>query len=146
MPHFSVRSKELLASCDRRICQVMEEAIEIIDIKILEGHRSPARQQQLYAQGRTAPGKVVTNVDGVRVKGKHNYLPSLAIDVAPYKLKAPGGVDWADRETFVFMAGVVLGVAHARGVSLRWGGDWDRDADLADRNGPMDLPHFELVS
>lgn len=45
-------------------------------------YRSVEEQQKLYAQGRTVPGKVVTKIDGVKVKGMHNYTPSRAIDVA----------------------------------------------------------------
>jgi peptidoglycan L-alanyl-D-glutamate endopeptidase CwlK len=45
-------------------------------------YRSVEEQQKLYAQGRTIPGKVVTKIDGAKVKGMHNYSPSHAIDVA----------------------------------------------------------------
>lgn len=35
-----------------------------LDVKILQTWRSPAEQDALYAQGRTAPGKVVTGLKG----------------------------------------------------------------------------------
>lgn len=139
MPAFSSRSRERLASCDSRLQLVMNKVIQVLDITVLEGHRLVSRQQQLYRQGRFGnDGPIVTNIDGIRVRGKHNWQPSKAIDVAPYPL------DWNDRERFVYMAGIVLGIAHANGIDLRWGGDWDEDNDLRDHNSPMDLPHFEI--
>lgn|SRR5512139_792618 len=142
MPRFSEISKSLLATCDPQLQAVMNEVIKIYDIKVLEGHRSVERQQMLYAQGRTKPGSIVTNIDGVVKMGKHNYTPSQAIDVAP--CSPNGSIDWEDREKFVLLGGIVLGVAVVLGVHLRWGGDWDRDMDLHDKNVPMDLPHFEV--
>ena len=44
--------------------------------------RSVEEQQRLYAQGRTAPGKVVTWVDGIKKKSNHNFYPARAFDVA----------------------------------------------------------------
>ena len=138
MARFSNLSRERLASCDTRLQLVMNKVITLFDITVLEGHRSVQRQTELYAQGRTVPGQIVTTIDGIRRRGKHNWKPSKAVDVAPYPL------DWNDRERFVYMAGLILGVAHANGIDLRWGGDWDEDNDLKDHNSPMDLPHFEV--
>lgn len=45
-------------------------------------YRSVEEQMKLYAQGRVVPGKIVTNIDGARIKGMHNYTPSHALDVA----------------------------------------------------------------
>lgn len=138
MPTFSRKSAAALASCDPRLQRVFNEVVKHFDCTIVEGHRSVARQQALYAQGRTAPGPVVTQVDGVRNKGKHNYLPSRAVDVVPYP------VDWADAQRMHYFAGFVMGVAGSMGIALRWGGDWDRDTQTADERF-RDLPHFEVV-
>lgn len=62
----------------------------------------------------------------------------MAVDVVPYP------VDWQDRDRFHYFAGFVLGMATARGVKLRWGGDWDSDTEVDD-NVFDDLPHFELA-
>ena len=70
-------------------------------------------------------------------KGRHNALPSKAVDVAPYP------IDWEDREGFILFAGYVLGVASQLGLNIRWGGDWDGDFDLSD-NEFDDLVHFEM--
>lgn len=49
-------------------------------VSIFEGFRTPYRQDLLYTQGRTMPGKIVTNAKAWR--SWHQY--SLAVDVAFY--------------------------------------------------------------
>lgn len=55
-------------------------------MKIVQGLRSTAQQQALFNQGRTTPGKIVTNADGVKVRSNHqaNSIDLLghAVDVA----------------------------------------------------------------
>lgn len=47
-------------------------------LAIFESFRTPQRQDQLYAQGRTAPGKIVTQATGW--KSWHQY--GVAVDIA----------------------------------------------------------------
>lgn len=49
-----------------------------IQIGIFEGYRSPQRQAELYAQGRTAPGKIVTKSQ----PGFSWHQWGLAVDIA----------------------------------------------------------------
>src|SRR5690606_7828810 len=42
-----------------------------IQLRITQGYRSIAEQDALYAQGRTAPGEIVTNARGGQ--SNHNY-------------------------------------------------------------------------
>jgi peptidoglycan L-alanyl-D-glutamate endopeptidase CwlK len=134
---FGGASEAQIVTCTPGIIKVVRRAIKIYDFSASEGHRSVARQQALFAQGRTTPGKIVTNVDGVRKKGMHNYKPSRAIDLVPYR---DGKMQWNDREGFIHLAGIMLAFAEAEGVRLRWGGDWNMDDDFGDG---WDLPHFE---
>jgi hypothetical protein len=117
---------------------VFNKVIRYFDCTIVEGHRSVVRQQQLYAQGRTVPGAIVTHIDGVQRKGQHNYLPSRAVDAVPYP------IDWGDTQRMHYFAGFVVGMAASMDITLRWGGDWDRDTETADERF-RDLPHFEVV-
>lgn len=145
MPHFSKISKARLATCHGDLHLIFKEVIRDFDCTIVCGHRSVSEQQELYAQGRTKPGKVVTHVDGVNKKSKHNSLPSMAVDAVPYP------INWNDTDRMRYFAGFVMGTAarlYHEGLithHLRWGGDWDRDTEVKD-NRFMDLPHFELVS
>ena len=128
MPKFGKKSKERLATCDERLQEVFNEVIQFVDCSVLEGHRSQERQDKLYDEGKT------------KVKyprGRHNSMPSRAVDVTPYP------VDWADRERQTLFAGFVIGVARAKGIKLRWGGDWDTDFQVMD-NRFDDFPHFEI--
>lgn len=90
-------------------------------------HRSVEEQQRLYAKGRTTPGKIVTNVDGVKRKSNHNYHPSRAIDFA---VVIDGKVTW-DEEEYDKAA------PYFKKHGLAWGGDW---------KSFKDRPHVELPS
>ena len=128
MPRYSKRSKDRLSTSDERLQKVFKEVIKHVDCSILEGHRSKERQNKLYDEGRTK----------VRhPNGRHNAVPSKAVDVTPYP------VDWDDRERQTLFAGFVLGIARGMGIVLRWGGDWDQDFQVID-NRFDDFPHFEV--
>lgn len=128
MPKFSARSKQHLMSCDHRLQKIFKEVIKHIDCTILEGHREQPAQDEAFRLGRS------------QVKwpnGKHNKLPSLAIDAAMYP------IDWNDTNAHYFFGGYVIGVANQLGYRLRWGGDWDMDTEFNDQTF-FDLVHFEL--
>ena len=129
MPSFGVKSLEKLNTCHPDIIKVMNEAIKHTDFTVLYGTRTVAEQQALYAQGRTKPGPIVTNKDGVNKKSKHNYLPSLAVDIAPWP------IDWNDIDRFKELAVVVKKAADTVGVAIQWGGDWKTFKDW---------PHWEI--
>ena len=130
MPKFGKRSKNALSSCDERLIKIFNEVIKTVDCSVLEGHRCQSKQDKYYEEGKS------------KVKypsGRHNKLPSMAVDVAPYP------IDWDDRERFHLFAGFVLGIAKSMGINLRWGGDWNQNW-FVDDNKFDDFPHFELRS
>jgi peptidoglycan L-alanyl-D-glutamate endopeptidase CwlK len=92
-----------------------------IEIKLISGHRTYAEQDALFAQGRTRPGKKVTNAKG----GESNHNFGIAFDVGVFDdgKYLP--------ETPSYDAVGVIG----KQLGLDWGGDW---ANLVDK------PHFEL--
>lgn len=129
MAEFGKISLARLHTCDYRLQDICKEAIKIIDFSVLEGHRPENRQNALFHENKT---KVMWP------DSKHNDFPSLAVDIAPYP------IDWEDKERFYYLAGVMKGIALGKGISLRWGGDWDSDNDFSDQTFD-DLVHFELV-
>jgi len=138
MPEFGVRSNTRLLTCHPDIQKVLRKAIEQgPDFAVICGHRSVEEQQKLFAQGRSEPGMIVTNVDGVNKTSKHNASPSLAVDIAPWPTM------YSSTEEFMIVCSYIMGVAHAMDISLVWGGDWDSDWDLSEHPF-VDLPHFEL--
>lgn len=108
------------------------------DFTVLEGIRTPERQRELYAQGRTAPGKIVTWT----LKSNHFRNPRTgfghAVDLAPFP------IDWGDTARFDRLAMLMFRAASIERVKIRWGADWDQDGKPREK-GESDSPHFELA-
>jgi len=134
MPAFSNRSNQRLNTCHDDLQRIMREVVREFDCSILCGHRGEVTQNRLKAEGKSQLSYP---------ESKHNSLPSMAVDVAPYP------INWHDRERFHYFAGYVMGVAERLRQEgkirsyLRWGGDWDRDTQVSD-NSFDDLVHFEI--
>lgn len=136
----SNRSLSRLEGVHPDLVQVVKRAIEITkqDFLVVEGVRSPARQRELYAQGRTKPGRKVTwTLNSNHFKNTSTGFGH-AVDLAPYP------VDWNDTRKFDAMAVAMFRAARELGVDMRWGADWDMDGNIRER-GEYDSPHFELV-
>lgn len=131
-------SLDRLNGVDPRLVKVVHRALQLstVDFMVVEGLRTLERQKQLYAQGRTAPGKVVTWT----LKSKH--LDGLAVDLAP--IKTDGQIDWTDLSKFDALARAMFTAAAELGVKIRWGADWNQNGRPREK-GESDSPHFELV-
>ena len=66
------------------------------------------------------------------------------MDVIPVDLTVSGHIDWNDIKRDCYLAGFIMATAQFMGVSMRWGGDWNKDTNLKD-NKFSDLDHFEVV-
>lgn len=134
MPKFSAASERQIKTLHPKLQRILREAIKHIDFTVVEGHRGKAAQDAAYAKGNS------------KVKwphGKHNSLPSRAVDVTPFP------VDWSERpaqiERLCHLAGILRGIGLVQGVKLRWGGDWDDDMDIAEERF-RDRYHLELAA
>jgi peptidoglycan L-alanyl-D-glutamate endopeptidase CwlK len=138
---FSERSLNNLKGVHPKLVAVVHRALELtpIDFTVLEGVRSQARQDELWAQGRTKPGQVVTWVQTSGTHGIQGDGYGHAVDLAPYP------IDWNDHGRFDALANIMFAAAKEIGVTLRWGGNWDMDSVIHER-GESDSPHFELLS
>lgn len=125
------RDLQRLEGVNADLVRVVKIAADMVPLMVIEGLRTRERQAELYAIGRTKPGKPVTWT----LASKH--CDGLAVDVAPLPL------DWNDRKAFFTVAGAMHAAAQRIGVALRHGGDWDGDGIYGER-GESDLPHFEL--
>lgn len=96
-----------------------------INVQITQGFRSKEYQNELYAQGRTKPGSVVTNAKGGY--SEHNY--GLAFDFV--LIKNNGRADWDSRNKMWAIAGAI-----GESLGLSWGGRWTKF---------IDLPHFQYT-
>lgn len=138
MAVFSKRSLDNLQGIHPDLVRVLKAAIvdTPVDFTVVEGVRTQARQEQLYAQGRTLPGPKVTNADGVRNKSNHQVKADgwgHAVDLYPY---IDGGVRVQGVEAQLKeIATHIKAVAARLGIPVEWGGDWKT---------LHDTPHFEL--
>jgi flagellum-specific peptidoglycan hydrolase FlgJ len=80
------------------------------EVKITEGYRSPERQNELYAQGRGAPGPIVTNARA----GQSHHQSKKAFDVMITK----NGKEVDKKEVWNQLA------ALGKQAGLAWGGDF----------------------
>ena len=114
---------------------ILHDVIKWFDFKVTCGHRTMEDQTKAYLAGLSKKRWP---------ESKHNPMPSIAVDVAPYHATPPH-IRWNATKEFYFLAGAILEAAESFDTEVRWGGDWDRDGDLYDQTF-MDLGHFELVS
>ena len=135
MPKFSQSSFSKLSTCHPDLQALFYEVIKTFDCVVLEGYRTQEDQEAAYKAGNTKlhwPD------------GKHNHLPSNAIDVSPYP------IDFNNINRFYWFAGYVMGLAQKLKDEgkithgIRFGGDWDSDKDINDQK-LIDLVHFELI-
>ena len=128
MYKFSKRSLDNLKNVDERLVRICNELIKRVDFTVIEGFRSLERQKELYDKG-------FSKIDGITKKGKHNYSPSLAIDIIPYK-KGHNPFDGSKESDIMFdnLAKEFKQVAKELGINITWGGDWKF----------IDKPHFQL--
>lgn len=133
---FSERSLNNLKGVHPDLVRLMHEAIKNspVDFTITCGVRSISEQSALYAQGRTKPGKVITNCDGVKVKSNHQSKSDgygYAVDLYPYH---SGKVQVNDVSGLTVIAKHIKEIARKLNIRVEWGGDWRM----------KDYPHFEL--
>lgn len=131
MPSFGEESKKNLEGVDPRLTRICEDAIQVMDFKVLDGLRTLEEQKINVVRGKSWT-----------MNSKHLPDPttgySRAVDLAPYP------VTWKDTEEFCVLAGVMRAVAFTHNIKLRWGGDWNsNDSTLDERN--RDYGHFEIV-
>lgn len=135
MPNFGAGSLQKLQTCHPDLQFLFYEVVKHFDCKVLEGYRNEEKQEEAFKKGNSKLHYPM---------GKHNSIPSNAIDVSPYP------VEWNNLSKFYWFAGYVLGTAEqlfAQGKikhKIRYGGDWNSDKNITD-NKFNDLVHFELV-
>lgn len=129
MPKFSKISLRRLETCHPSLQELCQEVIVHVDFSVLCGYRNEEEQEQAVREGKSR----VHYPDS-----KHNQMPSLAVDVAPYP------VDWNDPARFARLYGHFERIAFQRRIPIRWGGDWNNNFRTKDER-LIDMPHIELV-
>ena len=93
-----------------------------LPVLVTDGFRTKAEQDKIYAQGRTAPGSIVTQVQWPN--SAHNW--GVAFDFC----RNVRGREYDDGDNFFRRVAEV-----AKTYGLEWGGDWTRF---------VDKPHLQL--
>jgi hypothetical protein len=115
----------VLAGKVRAAAEVLSAALTYF--RVAQGLRTYAEQDALYAQGRTAPGVVVTRARA----GFSNHNFGCAVDCYPFVQGQDGALDW-DQNSAQFR--VMVEALQDQG--LVWGGTWV---------SMPDAPHFQLA-
>ncbi len=118
MRDISLLHPEIADSCRKLIELCKENGIEIIITQTL---RTKKEQEDIYAKGRTKPGRKVTNA-------RYPYSPhcwGVAFDIA---VKVNGKVNWNRIDLYKKVG------ALGKSIGLFWGGDF---------KSFVDYPHFE---
>ncbi len=103
--------------------QLIKRAVaQGINAKVISGSRTYAEQNELYAQGRTKPGQIVTKARGGH--SWHNF--GLAFDIGIFS--SDSKIYYGDSASYA-MCGQI-----GKELGLQWGGDWQ---DFQDE------PHFQ---
>lgn len=132
---WGTKSLEVYATLDPRLQHYLDRVLqEVADISLVTGHRNQHDQNEAYY---STPQRSKL----LWPKGKHNRLPSLAVDFQPYPYPAREEKLWA---SLAYVAGRLIQMAAQDGITIRWGGDWNSDGDLTDQNFD-DLFHLEIV-
>lgn len=97
---------------------------EGIYLIITEGLRTAEYQDELYAKGRTKPGKIVTNAKGSDYQSQHQW--GIAFDIAIANPGRTWDIDYMRK---------VANIAKKHCKYIGWGGDW---------TSPVDYPHFYI--
>lgn len=101
--------------CEKFISECKKQDIDVL---ITSTYRDAASQNALYAQGRTTPGKKVTNAKAGQ--SFHNWR--CAFDFVPI---VNGKAQWSDVATFTKCGEI------AESVGLQWAGRWAKFKELA---------------
>ncbi|NBV95366.1 MAG: peptidase M15 [Actinobacteria bacterium] len=115
LPVVRERVERMIANCKA----------EGIDLLVTSTYRDNASQNALYAQGRTTPGKVVTNARAGQ--SFHNYR--CAVDVVPIRNGKP---IWDSKDQAWQIIGKI-----GKAAGLEWAGDWKRFKEF---------PHFQYTA
>lgn len=128
MPSFGSASLSSRAKLHPKLQLIVDEAIKEIDFKILDATRGRAAQEKAFKQG---------NTKAHFGDSAHNYVPAIAMDLFP----AP--YDWDNTKAFEALSVVILRIAKAKDIPIRWGGDWQMDGNKTTSDN-WDKPHYEL--
>lgn len=130
---FSKKSLKKLEGLHPNLQNFFMELIKIspYDFSITQGIRTAEEQNKLYQQGRTMPGKIVTNCDGYKLKSNHQTKSDGLGHAGDIAVLVNNKITWEKKyyKEVAISARILM-----QKYNIEWGGDW---------KSFKDLPHFE---
>jgi len=139
MYSYGRRSLENLSQCHPDLKIVLVDLIQLMDVSIIKATRGEDEQMLAYNTIDKNGNRLSNAKYG---ESAHNSTPSFAADLVPWPL------DWSAHERFAYMAGMLRGIGHARGIELTVGLDWNGNGVLVQDDPAEKLkdgPHVELT-
>jgi len=115
--------KKILEECDKALTGHAK-------VRITQGLRTFAEQDDLYAQGRTKPGKKVTNAKGGQSIHNYGFAVDICLIIDGKTASWETAKDWDGDKQSDWMEVVVI----FKKYGWNWGGDW---------RTLKDMPHFD---
>lgn len=143
---FDTTSELRLIKCDGRLAGVLREATKHTRFawRIVQSDRTIEQQRAYFKAGKSKinPDKYDSLAELYK-RAKHITGPGMplsrAVDVAIV------GGDPYNLTVLQELADIIMAIGHARGIEIRWGGDFDRDGISYEKGSFIDAPHFELA-
>lgn len=122
----SQRSLMRLEGVHPRLVDIVKLAIDrtAVDFMVVEGLRTPERQRELVAQGKSQ------TLNGLHLRQADGW--GHAVDLAPL---VGGAIPWEEKDQFRRLADVMKACAGELSTPIEWGGDF---------RSFYDGPHFQL--
>lgn len=99
-----------------------------LDVRIISGNRTWSEQDELYKQGRTTPGDIVTYAQG----GQSNHNYGIAVDIGVFRPNTNGKASYLSSHALYKTLGPI-----GEALGLEWGGRWKK---------PVDTPHYQIAT
>ena len=123
--HPTVREEvtQIIAQCDKALTGKAK-------IRITQGLRTNAEQDAMYAQGRTTPGKKITNAKGGQSIHNYGFAVDICLIIEGKTASWDTKKDWDNDKVADWYECVKIFALHG----WEWGGNWKTFKDM---------PHFE---
>ena len=123
--HPTVREEvaQIIAQCDKALTGKAK-------VRITQGLRTNAEQDAMYAQGRTTPGKKITNAKGGQSIHNYGFAVDICLIIGGKTASWDTKKDWDNDKVADWYECVKIFALHG----WEWGGNWKTFKDM---------PHFE---
>lgn len=139
MANFGATSLKKLEKVNPLLVTILKKTVQVKDCTIITGFRGAEAQNKAYESGYSKKKYPDSRHNLSKLMNSTEF--SDAVDVAPWI----NGKLSEDVKECAHLAGIIIGIGAAMGITLRWGGNWDSDDEIMTDQTFQDLWHFELM-